>query len=93
MIELNALLETDIDVTAEQVRLAQAIRLFIRKMAVKLDSKVAIWKGWKEAENAQDMFERLIDNAKRGDFVDVANLAMFLDAQGFKPEQSTRSPE
>jgi len=53
---------------------------FVVKMEKRLNEKSRRgWKGWDDDALFDDMHKRLILNALEGDYVDVANLAMFLD--------------
>ena len=86
VISIETIVENDIGPIEERVRLAAALKLFVRKMSRKLEAKVDDgWYGWCENENVDDIFTKLLNNVSRGDFVDVANLAMFLERLNYSP--------
>lgn len=70
------------------MRLFTALGMFQSKMEHRLSEKQTDgWTGWNTI-SVNVLKKRLIDNANRGDWVDVANLAMFLWYRQHKPKKS-----
>ena len=70
---------------SEGLKLAQCIQGFTGKMAEKIGIHIDDRSGWNEDENAKELFECLHAALDDGDYISVANYAMFLDSLGYKP--------
>ena len=78
-----------IAVMQEGIRLAEAIREFTEEMAEKVSAHIGDRDGWDDDENASDMYDSLKHALMEGDYVSVANYAMFLNGLGYKPGRSS----
>lgn len=76
-------------VMEEGIRLAAAIRAFTEQMAVKVAAHIGEGDNWNEEENAAEMYDALRKAFAEGDYVSVANYAMFLNGLGYKPGRSS----
>jgi len=78
--------KTNYKLERERLKLAERLGVFAEEMAIRLDECVERGKGgWDNSKYDPNMHEMLLANAKVGDYVDVANLAMFLHNHGYKP--------
>lgn len=63
--------------------------LFIRSCEIRLAEKQSAgWKGWNTL-SVSTLKKRLLHNVEQGDWIDVANLAMFLWARRLKSENKS----
>lgn len=72
----------------EGLKLAECIIEFTDKMTEKIALHIEDRSGWNNEENAKGMHSCLMDALKDGDYISVANYAMFLDNLGYKPGRS-----
>lgn len=71
------------------MKLWTAFGMFYRATELRLaDKQRAGWRGWNSL-SAKTLRERLLRNVESGDWVDVANIAMFLWIKRWKDENKS----
>ena len=89
MASIIDLMREDLDTAEEKEEkkdLAKALRIFSDKMASKLTLHHQRT-GWDEYANSLGMHNDLKKAVEEGDYVSVANYAMFLNNLGYAPEK------
>ena len=78
-----------VDRLQESIDLAKAITGFTEQMAEKVASHIDDREGWNDEEYAAGILDALKKALADGDYVSVANYAMFLNGFGFEPGRSS----
>jgi len=90
-VEMTALVnasDAKINRITEGLKLAQCIKRFTNAMTVKVASHIDDRSGWNDEELAKVQNDALMNALRNGDYVSVANYAMFLDNLGYEPGRS-----
>lgn len=85
VIELMAAPKVELNRLQESINLAKAITGFTEQMAEKVARHISDRQGWDDDEYAEGMYDALWKALDEGDYVSVANYAMFLNGLGYKP--------
>jgi len=85
IIDLMAAPSVELNRLHESIKLAKTITGFTEKMAEKVARHIDNREGWDDEEYASGMYDALEEALAEGDYVSVANYAMFLNGLGYKP--------
>ena len=89
VVELVEATRVDLNALQEGLNLANAIRGFTTAMTEKVAAHINDREGWDDEEYASGMYDSLKEALAEGDYVSVANYAMFLNGLGYKPGRSS----